>query len=116
MEMNTQWKPADRDDKTTEVSKRSPPLYFVLLVLLSIPIWLISSFFGDTLPLPVKLPTSTFIVLVPASAASILSFRESGMSGLMALWRRVFDFHKIKNKRWLWVAVLFAPLIHFLSY
>lgn len=116
MDTNVNWKPEDHTIKATEVSKRNLLLFFVLLVLLSLPIWVISSFFGDTLPLPVKLPTSTIVILVPAVAASILSYRESGASGLKALWKRVFDFHKIKNKRWLWAAVLSTPLIHFLSY
>lgn len=116
METNRNLKQGDRSIKTTDGSKRNMPLFFLLLVLLSLPIWLISFFLGDTLPLPVKLPTSVFVILVPAAAASILTYRETGVRGLKALWARVFDFRKTKQKRWLWVAVFSTPLIHFLSY
>lgn len=106
----------DHSSNPQESNKRNLPLYFLLLVLLSLPIWIISEIIGAKLPLPIELPTSLFVILVPAITASILTYKETGKSGVKGLWKRVFDFHHIRNKRWLWVAVLATPVIHFLSF
>ncbi len=116
MKTNPKRNRQERTVNPPEGNRRNLVLFFVLLVLLSLPIWLISAFVGSKLPLAIELPTSVFVILVPATAASILSYKESGINGVKMLWKKVFDFNKIQNKRWLWVAVLATPLIHFLSF
>jgi hypothetical protein len=87
--------------------------YFLLVVLLSIPFWLLG---GSKLPLPINLPVSAISTFVPMMAAVILSYRRSGSAGATELLMRIVDFKKIKNKLWYLPALLLAPLIYVSSY
>jgi membrane protease YdiL (CAAX protease family) len=95
---------------------RSAFPFFALVYLLTLPWWALSRFVTfDGLPdnLPVTDIGATFM---PALAALILVFREAGMSGVKALFARVLDGRKIKNKGWL-VVILLLPLAqYFLTY
>ena len=102
-------------DMVTSTSKSS--LKFILLVfLLSIPIWLISSLLGNKLPIPINLPISALLFLIPVTAASILLYNQYGWNGVNDLIKKTFDYKKIKNKIWYLPALLLVPLIYFLSY
>ena len=90
------------------------PLDFLLLVLaLSIPFWLLG---GGRLPIPVRLPVSALIFVNPVIAASIVTYRRHGPSGLRALFRRAADYRRVRDKRWYLPALLLYPLIMVLSY
>jgi len=98
-------------------STSKSPLKFILLVFaLSIPIWLISSLLGNKLPIPINLPISALLFLIPVLAASILLYNQHGWNGVKDLLKKVFDYRKIKNKIWYLPALLLVPLIYVLSY
>lgn len=87
--------------------------YFFLVFILSIPFWVIG---GEKLPLPMNLPASALIFINPAIAASILSYRQSGVTGVKSLIRKAFDAGKVKNKYWYAPALFLVPLIYLLTY
>lgn len=99
----------------TSVSKL-PLNFFLLVFILSIPIWVISSLLGNKLPIPINLPISVFLFFTPVIAASILSFRQHGLNGVKELLKKTFDYKKINNKIWCFPTLLLVPLIYFLSY
>jgi uncharacterized protein len=67
--------------------------------------------------LPDNLPvTDIGAVLTPTIAAVILRYREAGSSGVRELSGRIFDYHRIKNKRWLVTAIIVLPLLYLVTY
>src|SRR4029450_8106351 len=98
----------------SNASKGHLPLtYFVLVFILAVPFWL---FGGGRLPLPINLPVSALTTVVPMTAAAILSYRQSGVTGVKELLKRAWDFKKVKNKTWYLPALGLAPLIYVASY
>lgn len=82
-------------------SKRSPFLFFALVYVLSIPLWVLNVIY------PVKLPiggdnlpaTDIVATFTPMIAASILVYREEGLSGgVKNLLKRAFDYKRITEK------------------
>jgi membrane protease YdiL (CAAX protease family) len=93
-----------------------PWLFFALIYGLSAPFWILSTRIKNS-GLPDNLPvTDIGAVLTPTIAASILRYREAGTSGVHELFRRVFDYRRIKNKRWLVTAILVFPLLYLVTY
>lgn len=67
--------------------------------------------------LPDNLPvTDIGATLTPTIAAAILRYREAGARGVRDLFRRTFDYRRIKNKRWLVIAVVIFPLLYLVTY
>ena len=81
---------------------RPPPAFFLLVILLSIPIWAIGPVAERLLPaeLPTSLPLSSLMTFTPIIAAVILVQREEGSRGVKALLKRAFDYRKIEKKAW----------------
>ncbi|MBE3558934.1 MAG: CPBP family intramembrane metalloprotease [Ktedonobacteraceae bacterium] len=52
----------------------------------------------------------------PLTAALLLSSRQSGFDGLKALFKRAFDYQKIKQKIWYVPILLLSPGLYVLSY
>lgn len=79
----------DPSSRTVADSARRSPLAFALLVAaLSLPFWLAGALTGWQ---PVEgLPSSSFMFLYPVAAA-ILTYRERGRAGVVALLKRAFD-------------------------
>jgi membrane protease YdiL (CAAX protease family) len=98
---------------TNTQTGKSPLSFFVLVLILSVPIWLVG---GKKLPLPVNLPASALAALVPGIAASVLSFRRDRFAGVRALLSRALDFRRVRNKIWYLPALLLMPLLYVLSY
>ncbi len=93
-----------------------PWLFFVLTYGLSAPFWIFSAQMMRS-GLPDNLPvTDIGAVLAPTVAAVILRYREAGASGVRELLLRIFDFRRIKNKRWLVTAVTVFPLLYLITY
>ncbi len=90
-----------------------PTNYFLLVLVLSIPFWLIG---GNKLPIPVNLPVSALMFINPLIAASILSYRLQGVNGIRELLKKTFDYKKIKNRIWYLPALLLIPSMYGLSY
>ena len=96
--------------------KQSIIKYFMLVILLSIPFWVLGAFIDLTKYIPIQLPISALMFLCPILAAIILTSKNGKKGDLKLLLNRIWDFDKIKNKWWLLVAILLIPSLMFLPY
>ena len=95
-------------------SSHSPLAFFVLVFALSLPIWLIGSVWPlELLP---GLPASSFMVLCPVIAASVLVYIKEKSAGVVQLLKRSFDYGRIQAKVWYLPAIFLWPGIAFLAY
>lgn len=103
------------ESNTSQKTLQEPlPLsYFLLVILLSIPFWV---FGGNRLPLPVTLPASALMFVVPVLVASVLIYQRDGLNGIKALFKKAVDVKKIQNPLWYLPILLLTPLIYFLSF
>jgi len=93
-----------------------PWLFFALIYGLSAPFWILSTQIKNS-GLPDNLPaTDIGAALTPVIAAAILRYREAGARGARELFRRIFDYRRIKNRRWLLAAVIIFPLLYLVTY
>jgi len=96
-------------------SKDRSLLNFVLLLFsLSIPLWVIGAIYDVQLFPGFKL--FQLPLAMPAVAALILFYRESGKDGVVALLKRTYDFRNIKPRIWYLPILLIYPSISFLGY
>ncbi|BBL68759.1 hypothetical protein [Methanoculleus chikugoensis] len=80
-------------------SKRSPFLFFALVYVLSIPLWVLNVIYPVKLPIGDNLPATDIVAtFTPMIAASILVYREEGLSGVKNLLKRAFDYKRITEK------------------
>ncbi|HLO29857.1 MAG TPA: CPBP family glutamic-type intramembrane protease [Anaerolineales bacterium] len=99
----------------TNVLKNRSLLNFVLLLFgLSIPLWVIGAIYDVQLFPGFKL--FQLPLAMPAVAALILIYRQSGRDGVVALLKRTYDFRNIKSKIWYLPILLIYPSIGFLDY
>ena len=99
------------------LENKSPLKFFLLVLLLSIPFWILGAMAGDlTKILPIKLPISALMTFCPLLAATILVYKQREMQGVKELLKLSFDFKKIKNKKWYIPIVFVMPVIVVLSY
>jgi len=96
------------------LQNRSPLTYFVLTFALSVPFW-IAGALTDFQILP-GIPLSALGLLCMVGAASILVYRENGVTGVADLLKRSFDFKRVKAKVWYWPTFLIMPAIMTLSF
>ena len=99
---------------TNVLKNRSLRNFLLLLFGLSIPLWVIGAVFR------VQLFPGFYLfqlpLAMPAVAALILLYRESGKDGVAALLKRTYDFRKIKPKIWYLPILLIYPSFGFLNY
>lgn len=100
------------------LEKRSLFPFFLLVFLLSIPIWVLGPIAERFLPeeLTATLPVSSLMFCVPISAAMILVRREKGSGAGKKLLKRAFDHGSIKGKIWYVPILLFWPATMVLEY
>ncbi|WP_292518378.1 type II CAAX endopeptidase family protein [Methanoculleus sp.] len=91
--------------KTTRRT-RSVGLFFLLVYLLSLPVYLLR-----LIP-----PYSLLMVANPFIAASLLTCREAGWDGVRCLWERSFDYKRIRRKVWYIPLLLLIPAATILQY
>jgi len=97
------------------ISKNRSLLNFVMLLFgLSIPPLVIGAIYDVQLFPGFKL--FQLPLAMPAVAALILIYRESGRNGVVALLKRTYDFRRIKSKIWYLPILLIYPSIGFLDY
>ncbi len=89
--------------------KRSLLAFFLLVFLLTIPVYVLGSV--TEIELLPGLPISSLASFCPALAALILRYREAGFRGSSDLVRRVVDFKRMPSPLWLSVAFLLQPFI-----
>jgi membrane protease YdiL (CAAX protease family) len=97
---------------------RSVATFFLLVILLSIPIWFMGAVVEQFLPdeMPTNLPISSLMVCCPLIAAVILVRRDEGPEGVRALLRRAFDYKRIKGKTWYVPILCLWPAMMVLEY
>jgi membrane protease YdiL (CAAX protease family) len=94
--------------------RRSPLRFFLLVVALSIPFWLLGGLTGWQL-LP-GLPVAALMFICPGAAALILVQRENGTTGMARLLRRSFDLDKIMAKPGYLSVLLLMPAVTALAF
>lgn len=97
---------------------RSPLIFFLLVFLLSIPIWAIGPVAERFLPveLPKGLPISSLMAFTPAIAAVVLVWRKEGSDAAKELLKRAFDYKRIRKKAWYVPILFFMPAVMVLQY
>jgi hypothetical protein len=88
--------------------------FFLLVFVLSLPFWLLGAVTERHL-LP-GLPLSALAFLCPVTAASVLVHREDGTPGVIPLFKRTFDYQRIRPKMWYAPILLLIPGVMVLSY
>ncbi len=91
-------------------------VFFILVFVLTIPFWALSTFVKfEGLPdnLPVTDIGATFIPLI---TAAILVYRKEKFAGVKKLILRMFDFVNIKQKIWYAPIILLMPILYLLTY
>ena len=96
----------------------APWSFFLLVYVLSIPFLLIDPIAERFLPkdIPINLPVSALVFVTPLTAASILTYRESGPGGVKLLLQRAFDYKKIRKKIWYIPILGIMPVTYLLAY
>ncbi|MFT3947771.1 MAG: CPBP family intramembrane metalloprotease [Agriterribacter sp.] len=85
--------------------------YFLLVLLLSLPFFILGAFTGGTKNFLINLPVSALMFICPTLALLFfdkVSFKQSLIN--------IFDFKKIKNLIWILVIVLSLPLLMFVTF
>ena len=91
-------------------------LTFCLLeFLLSIPFWGINALAGAGVIPNLQMLNATWS-LTPMMAGVILIYREDGKAGMKELFKRCFDYKRIKSKIWYLPILLLEPFIIFVQY
>ena len=88
---------------------RSPLAFFALVAALSVPFAILGSV--TRLQLMPGIPISALGFVCPMTAAAILSYREGGRAGVVALFRRSLEFKRSFSLVWVLPVVLLMPLV-----
>ncbi|MDK2889627.1 MAG: protease family protein [Methanoculleus sp.] len=91
-------------EKTAKTT--SPWIFFLLVFLLSLPVYVLG-----LVP-----PYSLLMVFNPFIAASILTYQGAGSDGVRLLWKRSFDYKRIRRKIWYIPLLLLIPATTILQY
>jgi len=96
-------------------ARRSPLAFFLLLLALAAPIWLLSRFVGviGALKVPV---TDLLLAFTPLASACILIFREEGAAGVLDLLKRSVDLPRLARTPWILPVLFLAPGVYVLTY
>ena len=97
--------------------KKSPLKFFLLVYVFAIPFWLIGAVAEHfSIGFPMNLPISALMFVCPIIAALILVYRENKLDGIRGLFKKVFDYKKIKQRIWYMPSISIMPILMFLSY
>ena len=98
--------------------ERSPLVFFLLVLVLSIPIWAVGPLADRILPdaLTDSLPFSSLMAFTPMIAAVILVGRDQGLDAAKNLLRRAFDYKRIRYKVWYLTSLCIMPAMMILQY
>ena len=88
---------------------RSIAVFFLLVLLLSIPLWAVAQLTG--VQLVPGLPLSALQAFVPVVAAGIVVGGTRGRRSVTALLKRSLDFRRVQGRHWFLVALLLMPLV-----
>ncbi len=93
----------------------SPWLFFLLVILLSIPFYVLGEA-GGSLPIATFLPMSALMAFIPMVASLVLVHRKQGAQAAWKLLARAWDASRIKGVVWIVVATLLMPTVFLLTY
>ena len=99
----------------TPTLRQSPWIFFLLVLLLSIPFYFLGAA-GGRLPILTAQPTSALMAFMPMIAALILVYREGGGKGATNLLKRALDVDRVRGMGWVLVTVCFLPVVAVLQY
>ena len=88
--------------------------YFLLLFGLCLPVWVVGSIFDIELFPGFKLFQAG--LAMPMIAALLLTYRERGRAGIIALLRRTYDVGNIKPRIWFLPIFFVYPSLGFINY
>ena len=95
---------------------RRPLKFFLIVYGLSVPLWIIETMI-DIKGLPLDIPiTDILAAFTPLIAAGILVYKEEGHNGIKKLFKRIFDFSRIKKKIWYAHVILLPSLMYLFIY
>ena len=88
--------------------------FFLLLIVLSVPFWLLGFWEGKLLP--AQLPISALQAVCPLLAAVILTGWHEGRGGIRDLFKRVMEFRASGYLGWYLSGFLIMPVVMLISY
>lgn len=96
--------------------KKSPLKFFLLVYALTVPLWIIETMVNIK-GLPLDIPvTDLLATFTPLIAAVILVYKEEGHNSVKKLFKRIFDFSRIRQKIWYVPVIFLMPLTFLLIY
>lgn len=95
--------------------KGHPAIFLFLVLILSVPFYLLGAGGGRLAGLPI-LPTSALMTFVPMIAALVLIYRRHGADGAVVLFGRAIDFRRPCGAGWYLTALLFMPVVGILEF
>lgn len=92
---------------------KSPFTFIVLVFLMSSIFWSLGAVTEGALPneTAIDLPISSLMGICPMLAAMILVYREDGLGGVKGLFKRCFDYKRIKRKTWYLPILFLMPVV-----
>jgi len=79
--------------------------FFLLVYGLSLPLWVIQLFLKNN-SLPLNIPITDIVAaFTPLIAACILTYKDNGKQGVLALLSRILDYKKLSKKWWLVIGI-----------
>jgi len=94
---------------------RSPTAFFLLLVIIALPLWLVSGRLGVISAL--RIPTSDLaLAFSPLAAAFAITARREGWGAATTLLKRAFDPTSMRGGRWNVATVLIPPSVYATSW
>ena len=101
---------------TSVSTKRTPGSFFILVYVLTLPFWLLSTVIKAE-GLPDNLPiTDVGATFVPLIAALILVYREENFDGIKRLLSKTLDYKNIKRKVWYLPVIFLMPFLDTITY
>ena len=87
--------------------------FFTLTLIYTLPTYVLVALTGMNIILSEEMVFAwiPLAVLAPISAAITLTYKESGWAGTKKLLKRGFDIKRIKEKKWLLLAITILPII-----
>lgn len=90
--------------------------FFLWVFALSAPFWAAGALVGQIPDVPINLPISALMTVVPMVAALILVYRESGAAGAKDLLKRIADYRRVTGAKWVAAAICLMPGALLLAY
>lgn len=93
----------------TKLIKYKIPAFFVLVIIFSIPFWVLGEWMQ--IQLMPGLPIDAFMVVCPVLAALLLIYIENGKKEMLQLLKRGVDLKNVKPKGWYVVTLFLMPAV-----